>query len=289
LPTIKNLKTSTTTTGNDLALPFPTSQDTIKHKEGTAPDGTEKPEYIEHLNDDIFIKDEDGYLVSQTTDYKGKSRKQQQERFCLLYVWGHFKVFKKGIGKKQIIEGAKRNGLFDNNLQIYFKNVEQFLTKTNDVYRLNPAGQTRISQIIGEMQDDDVKGFIYWEAPKPRAKRASGSKEETKKVEQWLTQSSDLEQYDVRKLNTYTDICMFTLYDLTKILKVVEAVKPSSAYKYVKTRYKTLTLTTNQFASTLRRKENEEKFQKTADGLYFLTELGENIIKGIINQGNPQF
>lgn len=286
LPVVKTVDRN----NGNLALPESARQEIEAAKDNTISRKDDEGKSIapSFTQSDIFIRDEDGYLISQAPDYKGSSRKQQQERFCLLYVWGHLKEFGKGLEKVQIMEGARRNGLFDNNLRIYIKNIEQFLTKVNEIYRLNPAGQNRIAQILNEMQDESIKGFIYWEAPKPRAKRAVGSKEESKKAKEWLSQPSELENFDVRRLKTIEEICMFGLYDITKTMKVAVAVKPSTAFDYLIARYKTLALTKEQFSGALRRKENKGNFGRTAEGLYYLTEAGETAIRLLIDQSIPQ-
>ncbi|MCK6626518.1 MAG: hypothetical protein L6R45_15240 [Anaerolineae bacterium] len=46
---------------------------------------------------DYFVKSEQGILISQSIDYKGKSRKEQQERFALLYVWAYNEILVKAM------------------------------------------------------------------------------------------------------------------------------------------------------------------------------------------------
>ena len=81
---------------------------------------------------------------------------------------------------------------------------------------------------------------------------------------------------------------MFGLYDLTKIMKVSDSIKPSLVYEYLKSRYKTLSITKKQFSDTFYRKANLKYFNKTSDGQYFLTPTGEQIVKEKINQDNNQ-
>lgn len=50
-----------------------------------------------------FVKDEQDYLISTSPDYKGKNKKNQQERFCLLYVWAYKLIYKNQYRVKNIL------------------------------------------------------------------------------------------------------------------------------------------------------------------------------------------
>ncbi len=67
----------------------------------------------------IFDINSKGILISQWADYKGKTRKDQQVRFSLLYVWAHnLLCFEKPLSRAIILDGARENGVFDQNFAI---------------------------------------------------------------------------------------------------------------------------------------------------------------------------
>lgn len=94
----------------------------------------------------FFKKDSEGYFISTSPDYKGKSKKVQQERFSLLYVWAYNLVNGEAMpNREHLTEAAKRNGIHNKNYTIYLTNIaNKFFIKSDGTYKLNPK---RISLI----------------------------------------------------------------------------------------------------------------------------------------------
>jgi len=267
-----------------LPAPDQLEQDTSSEelKEEDFEESKPKVEETKDSNDasSYFHPDQQGHLISQFVDYKGKSKKQQQERFILLYAWASLQLKRQAIPSVQHMnEAAKSNGIFDVNFTGYFRKIaKKFLTKIDDTYKLSPTGQMQVTQILRDMQDETLQGHSYWEGTKARGKRAKTSKDDEAKLDGWVEMDSALSNIDVRQFKEL-ELCIFALYDLTKVLQVQDSVKPGLAYEYLKKRYKTVSITKAQFSTILSREYNKDKFQRTSNGLYYLTPKAEGIAK----------
>ena len=237
---------------------------------------------------DYFVQSERGILISQSPDYKGKSRKQQQERFILLYVWAYNEILGAPVpDRKHLTEAAKNNAVYDTNLRTYFYTLaKKYLITADNSYRLNPAGRDKVKQILNEIKDDSLKGFAYWEAAKSRAKRAKINSDDLATLSEWLKMPTKCDNFDVRTFTKTYHWPMFALYDLTKVLCVQNAVKPALAYKYLTERYKTVSIKRSQFSQAMSRKENADKFKRTSEGLYYLTPEAEKLIEKWVAEGH---
>jgi hypothetical protein len=70
---------SVSTDNNRFGQPEELIEESIETASESVLDGNSPSSYFE--------KDEQGFLISTTPDYKGKNKKLQQQRFSLLYVW----------------------------------------------------------------------------------------------------------------------------------------------------------------------------------------------------------
>jgi hypothetical protein len=77
-----------------IALPSPGQFDELldETKEKTLPTQVIKPAGEDTGLSTLFDKDSQGTLIAQVKDFKGSSRKQQQERFILLYTGAYYIV-----------------------------------------------------------------------------------------------------------------------------------------------------------------------------------------------------
>ena len=128
------------------------------------------------------------------------------------------------------------------------------------------------------MQDPDLKGMEYWNSS--RKNTSSGSrttKEEVEKINRWLEKSSRFDNFDIRTLDSKVHLAILALYDITIELEVESAVKPALAYEYLIKRYKQVSATKKRFGETLAAKGNKKYFEKTPEGLYYLTPEAETI------------
>lgn len=221
----------------------------------------------------FFEVDGEAELVAKITDYKGKSKKEQQQRFILVYVWAFQHIFSRAVpSKEHINNAAKKSVLYDNNFANHFgQTSKEFLMLREAGYKINSPGIARVNEIIDEMDNSDLEGFAYWKGTSKTArKRSSLSKEDEQKIKQWLEMPTTIDQFDVRKIGGASNLAAFAIWIITKKLSVENAVKPKEAYSYLKGKYQTIAVTSNTFSMALSR--NLNKFKKTPDGLYFLTE-----------------
>lgn len=69
----------------------------------------------------FFEVDGEAELVAKITDYKGKSKKEQQQRFILVYVWAFQHIFIRAVpSKEHINNAAKKSVLYDQNFANHF-------------------------------------------------------------------------------------------------------------------------------------------------------------------------
>jgi len=234
-----------------------------------------------------FEKDGQGFLVSKNPDYKGKNKKLQQQRFNLLYVWAYNLLYQEPVpNKEHINQAAKNNGIYDNNYPTYFNDVSnRFFIKIEGAFKLNPAGQIEVNKILLEMQDSDLKGAEYWSLSRKNSSKGSRmTKENAQKIEAWIHKQSRFDKFDIRTLNTTVELAILTLYDITKELKVQDAVKPSIAYEYLIKRYKTVSKNKKNFSDTLCNKSNEKYFGCTSEGQYYLTSEAEKLAESWLSK-----
>jgi len=240
---------------------------------------------ISSTSADYFEKDGQGFLISRIHDYKGKNKKLQQQRFSTLYVWAYNSSNSKLVPNEHLTQAAQQNGIYDQNFPTYVKEIAgRFFTKIDGAFKLNPAGSAEVTKIQAEIQDSDLSGFEYWNSNRKKSNRVSrNTKEDLQKVEQWIQTPSTFENFDVRKLSNTVEFAILALYDITKELKVENAVKPAIAYEYLTKRYKTVPTKKKLFSDTLSHKRYENYFERTPDGLYYLTQEGEGIAKSWIS------
>jgi hypothetical protein len=221
-------------------------------------------------------------LVAKVTDYKGKSKKEQQQRFVVLYIWAYSHIFGRAVSSKDHMNSAaKRASLYDRNFTTYFEQVAKTYLMSSDAgYKLNSPGIVMAAKIIDEMEDESKKGSPYWDAiSKPARKRASLSKEDTQKVNQWVEMPLEVGSLDVRALGSATNHAMFALWAITKELGVIPAVKPKMAYLYLTTKFTTVSVKLGAFTKSLSRPTNASRFNKNANGFYYLTEEAEREVQ----------
>lgn len=235
---------------------------------------------------DYFEKDGQGFLMSNNPDYKGKNKKLQQQRFSILYLSAYHSLNGEAVPNSHLTEAAKKNGVHDHNYSTYLKETaSRFFTKLDGTFKLNPAGNAELRTIQAEIQDSGVSGFAYWNSTRKRTSRNSrATKEDAQRVEQWVQMSSKFDSLDVRELSTTSDLAILALYDITKELKVETAVKPSLAYEYLTKRYKTVSITNKNLSDTLSGKRCKKYFERTSEGLYYLTQEAESLAESWINK-----
>lgn len=155
------------------------------------------------------------------------------------------------------------------------------LSSPDDTYSVNAAGRIKIEAILKEMQNAEKHGHPYWEGS-TRSTAAGRSRidgEDRAKVAQWVQMPSRCAEFDIRTLNAAHEVAMFALFDITKVLQGDSAVKPAVAYEYLKSRYKTISVEAHTFRTVLSRKSHSDKFQRTDEGKYYLTQSAEQTVQ----------
>lgn len=222
-----------------------------------------------------FEQDGQGFLISTTHDYKGKNRKLQQQRFSLLYVWAYHSLLKEPVpSKEHLNQAVKTNGVYDSNYTKHLNDVaSRFFIKSDGTFKLNPSGRAEINKILTEMQDSDLSGFEYWNSTRKNASQGSRiTKDDTQNIDQWVQMPSRFDNFDVRTLDTAVKCALLALFDITKELKTQDAVKPGLAYVYLIKRYKTVSVSKDNFRKALTNTKDYSKyFSHTSEGLHYLT------------------
>ncbi len=59
----------------------------------------------------FFEVDGEAELVAKVTDYKGKTKKEQQQRFILVYVWAFLHIFGRAVPSKEHINSAAKRSV----------------------------------------------------------------------------------------------------------------------------------------------------------------------------------
>lgn len=236
-----------------------------------------------------FEKDAQGFLVSKTPDYKGKNKKLQQQRFSLFYVWAYNLLFHEAVLKEHLNQAAKVNGIYDKNYANYLNDLaNRFFVKSDGTFKLNPGGQAEVNKIIREMQDSDLKGIEYWNSTRKHSNKSSRkTKEDAQKIDQWIQMQSKFDSFDIRTLDTAAKYALLALYDITKELKVENAVKQTLAYDYLIKKYKTVSVSKDSFSKALANTKDYGKyFNRTSEGLYYLTPDAESFVESWLIQSS---
>lgn len=233
-----------------------------------------------------FDKDSQGFLISTNPDYKGKNKKLQQQRFSLLYVWAYNSINGEPVpSKDHLSQAARQNGIYDQNYSQHLNDVaNRYFIKSDGTFKLNPSGKAHLKEIQTEIEDSELCGFVYSNSTRKKSSRGSRTtKEDSQKIEQWVQMPSKFDGFDVRELKTLAEYAIFSIYPITKELKILNAVKPSLAYEYLTKRY-TVPVQKKSFTDALSSKQNEKYFKRTPDGLYYLTQEADGIAENWMNQ-----
>ncbi|MEL4897879.1 hypothetical protein, partial [Crocosphaera sp. Alani8] len=205
-----------------------------------------------------------------------------------IYVWAYNQMFNEAPNKKHLNKAAKlqNNQIHDANFSTYTNHTsKRYFVPSDGTFKLNPDGSKKVQNIILEIKDPELKGVEYWNYIRKNSRKNTRiTKEESEKINKWTGMKSKLEKFDIRKLNSNSKIAIFALYDITRELKIESAVKPVLAYQYLKKRHETVSIGQKSFSDTLCAKTNKKYFQKTPEGLYYLTEEAEKIAQDWISE-----
>lgn len=236
----------------------------------------------------LFKPHGENELIPKLVDFKGKSWKQQQQRFILLYVWAYSEILgRPAPSKDSIMEVAKKSSnIYDrNNMRRHYEEVaNEYLLSTNEGLELNPRAFQFVQEILAEIEDSSVdEGYVYWKGTTKPAPKRSAPKKNQQEVDEWVNKSVDIGNFDVRTLNDAAKWAMFAIWSITKRLNVADAVKRPMAYQYLTKKYTRVPVKQNALSEAMRR--NNNKFQRTADGRYYLTPQAQQEVESWIEKG----
>ncbi|KAB8333555.1 hypothetical protein SD80_012855 [Scytonema tolypothrichoides VB-61278] len=233
-----------------------------------------------------FEPDGDGVLVSIVSDFKGKNKGEQQQRYMLLFVNAYNHHFKRVMPSEKAVFSAMREcGMFDANCYNYFGSVAaKYLVKIDAGYKINLDGGNRLEEIVHEVEDRTIAGFRDWDKPgKPRNR---SGKTDGGEVASWIDMHVEMDGFDIRLLKKPTHYALFGYWLLTKKLEVAKAIKPNVVYEFLKRKYVAISVTSRTFSGALNRPYNASFFQRTSEGLFYLTPEGEKRVLDWL-QGAP--
>jgi uncharacterized protein (UPF0128 family) len=224
-------------------------------------------------------------LTAIDPDMRGKSKKEQQQRFALLYVWAYQAIYGKGVpSKTYIVNAARRRKLYDTNFNRHVEHImQESMTHGDNGYKIIPSQLPKINSVLEEIESGEQKGVAYWkDTPRAGRRRSNSNSSDDGKVEEWLSITTDYDHFDVRSLKKPAEYAMLAIWLITKIIKIEKAVKASDAFAYLKGKFKTIPVNQKQFSSALNRDYNADKFRKTSDNLWYITEEAERSIEALV-------
>lgn len=231
-----------------------------------------------HGNDD---------LISKIADFKGRTKKEQQERFMMMIVWSYFEIFNRPVPSKEYISNSlKKVKMYDSNFSLYFENIANiFFMNIDGGYELNPSGSSKVDSFIKDIEENSYQGYVFKQESTKNNKQAKLNKNDEQLVDDLIISPIDVGTLDVRSLPSVTHNAMFAVWSITKGIGRIRVVKIKIAYLYLTKRYTTVSVKQKGFTDALSRANNKHIFRKNPDGLYYLTEGAEQEVEKWISSG----
>lgn len=235
----------------------------------------------------LFQMTDDGKLVARVRDFKGKSKKEQQERLIVLYAWAYGCI----CGGQPVPDrehfnfAADKAAIRDTNFRTYLVGTStQFFNILGGTYQLTRDGEAEAARILAEIEDGSIKGVACVSSSvKTNKKRASVSKDDEMKIQLWAADEIDSGCIDIRELRSGRKCALFAIWAITVHLRKAEAVAPREAYLFLIRKYATISVTPKAFTDSLSRSGSDKYFGRTPDGLYYLTRMGQQMVDGWVS------
>lgn len=273
--------------GDDVVLSTPASHEESDPIVAPSPIVSPNAEPMDKARALQYFKNiDDRELYPKVMDFKGKQRKDQQQRFIILYVWAFQEILGKSVpSKMHIFDIAKKAHVYDRNMIKYLEQTtNEFIINIGGKLELNPKGLNKMETILREIDDSTVgDGFVYWDTTKTPQKRLVLNKDDEQRITQWIQMTLNMGAFDIRNLKNATDCAMFALWAITKGLQAESAVKPKMAYLYLTRKYKTVSVKQTSFTNALSREGNANNFKRNAEGFYYLTSQAQAKVETWIN------
>lgn len=148
-------------------------------------------------------------LEIKLRDFKGKTKKEQQRRLVLLFVWAYRRFFDQPVkSRTPILAIAKGKHIWDTSFSNLITNMQQdLIIEDEEGIVLSPTGESEIDTILSELLDDSLDpGYDYWTTKTSTRKsvKSAKTKADTEMikslVDTWLAADIDLGDFDVRKM-----------------------------------------------------------------------------------------
>ncbi len=238
----------------------------------------------------IYFERDDEMLIPNIKDFKGKTWAEQQRRFILLYTREYYQIFEQPVPSEDHFKvAAKKASILDPiNFTKYLAGLtRQYLSKISGGYKLNHDGEKEVSNIIAQIQDENVEvGNQYWQRNvNVTTKRVRLSKDDKDQLKEWTQDDVELGKLEIRDIKKPTDYVLVALYIIIVYLKKEKAIRWNDAYYYLKEKFETISVSAQSFKSAISKLSNEKYFRKSGE-LYYLTSEGQQIVEAWIS-GKP--
>lgn len=268
---------------------FSDQRDSLRTQETFTPDERNGSDRSRALK--LFRQHGDNDIIPTQIDFKGESWKEQQRQFVILYVWAYNEILGHPVpSEENVFAAAKRVTVYDvNNTRRYYREfANEYLLSTDQGLELNTRGFQLVEEIVGEIEGSpEEEGFVYWKGTsKSGAKRSAGSKKAQEEVDDWVNKAVDIGDFDIRELRSARELGMFAIWSITKRPNLAPAVKPRMAYQYLTKKYTTVPVGQQAIVNAMGR--NNSKFQRTADGSYYLTSQAQREVEAWIEAGTVE-
>jgi hypothetical protein len=232
-----------------------------------------------------FERDGDA-LALKKKDFKGKTFKEQQRNYVLVYTAAYRQVFGKPVpSREHLNEIARSESIYDRNFPNYLTQLtRRELREVSSGFTLTDDGEKEVTRILALMSDDKLTGHPYWDrnAGTPTRKQRA-SKDDKTKIKEWAQKDVELGKLHIRDITASLDFALVACWVLTVHLKVVNAVKWTDAYQYMKEKFETISANSDKFRLAMTR--NEKHFRKNDEQQYYLTADGQKRVEDLIANG----
>jgi hypothetical protein len=234
-----------------------------------------------------FELDNENDIVARLSDFKGMNKQEQQKRFMVLYVWAYGLIIgKPEPSRRTIMNALATRGFSDSNSSKHFIDIEnKYFTKVGEGYKINRDGDREVDRIIDEIEDHKIKGFQDWGKVKSREKPSRLNKDISDRIDKWVDMPIDINNFDIRTLKTPTNYALFAIWLLTSQLDVDKAVQSVEIFNYLARKFTHVPVKQENISAALKRPYNASFIERTADGKYYLTPVGEEKVTSWVQKG----
>lgn len=221
-------------------------------------------------------------------DYLGYSKKEQQIRFMVLFIFAHNVFRDNSPTVEEIMKGARELKWADPNFTRYRKkDLPKYAWISDSTgYKLTSQGHKFALSILSEIataRESGKSGYVDGGSSK-KSSRNKLTTEDKKLIQIAVEENMGANDYDIRQVEGPMESALFSIYLLTKELTISPAVKSSVAYSFLLEKYETLSVKRDSFMKAVRDNRNNKWFKRNENGEYFLTIEGEERAKSLVSK-----